>query len=110
MNGKLGAIYIGNKQVGGFLDWRVVMNLSDGVKNSDRTHKLQSWRLTGWAHWISRRIEVGAEVRVRLCSDSGEAYWEGKGRLTSRLTDTLETLVHIQIEIVGSGKLEGSKI
>lgn len=106
MNGKLGAIYIGNKQVGGFLNWHVQMNLSDGVKK----RKLQSWRLIGWAHWVSQRIEVGTEVRVRLCADAGEAYWEGKGRLANRLTDTLETIVHTQIEVVGSGELEGSKI
>ncbi len=110
MNGRLGAIYIGKKQVGGFLDWRYTPNLTDGQDGNAKTHKLQSWKVTAWAHWVKQKLDPGTPVRIRICADAGPAYWEGTGRVMSRLTDTLETLIHIQVEIIGSGELEGKQI
>ena len=110
MNGRLGALYIGEKQVGGFLDWHVQLNIADGVKDNDRTQKVQSWKVTAWAHWISRLIEPGIEVKLRLCADAGNAYWEGTGRLATTPTKMIETLIHLQIEILGTGELVGGMV
>ncbi len=110
MNGKLGAIYIGNQQVGGFLDWHQKLNLTDGVQDGDATHKVQSWRIIAWAHWLMRVIEPDAIVKIRLCADEGPAYWEGTGRIASKMTATMGTLTHLQFEVIGSGELEGKKV
>jgi len=105
MNGKLGALFIGRKQVGGFLDWTLRLNMADGVDDGDMTHNLHSWRVTAWAHWVSRIIDVGSDIRIMLCADAGPAYWLGKGKLTTRPTNSIGTLTHVQIEIIGSGEL-----
>ncbi len=107
MNGRLGAIYIGGKQVGGFLDWQVRLNMADGVKDNDRTQKVQSWRVTAWSHWLTRLLELNAKVTIKLCADEGSAYWEGAGRIASKLTATMGTLTHTQFEVIGAGVLEG---
>ena len=110
MEGRLGAIYVDDKQVGGFLDWHIKMNLTDGVKGEDRTHKLQSWKVTAWAHWLTQPLIPGTEVRLKLCADDGPAYWEGKGKVANQLTATLHTLIHVIFEVFGSGELEAKKV
>ena len=110
MNGRLGALYIGEKQVGGFLDWRYNPNLLTGIDDGNQTQKLQSWKVTAWAHWVSRLIEPGTEVKLRLCADVGNAYWEGTGRLATTPTKMIETLIHLQIEILGTGELVGGMV
>jgi len=110
LEGKLGAIYIGKKQVGGFTDWKVRLNITEGVEDNDRTRKLQGWRVVAWAHWITQKIEPGTEVRIKLCSNAGVGYWEGTGKLSNRLTDSLNMLVHSQMEVIGAGELEASSI
>lgn len=110
MNGRLGALYIGEKQVGGFLDWRYAPNLITSIDDGDQTQKVQSWKITAWAHWVRREILPGTAVRIRLCADAGKAYWEAKGVLASAPTKMIETLVHLQIEILGSGELTGGMV
>ena len=110
VNGRLGAIYIGRKQVGGFLDWKVTLNLSDGVQGDDMVHKLQSWKVTAGAHWLARLLEIGTDVRLKLCSDAGLAYWEGTGKIASQLTSTLEMLIHVRLEVIGAGELEAKRL
>lgn len=110
MNGRLGAIYIGGQQVGGFLDWHQKLNLTEGVKDGDTTHKVRSWRILAWAHWLTRVLEPDTEVMIKLCADAGPNYWEGTGRISSKLTTTMGVLIHNQIEIIGSGELEGKKV
>ena len=110
MEGKLGAIYIGDKQVAGFLDWHVRLNMVEGVEDDYKTQKLQSWRIIAWAYWITRQIPPGSAVKVRLCADTGRAYWEGTGKVASRLTETTGTLVHVQLEVIGDGVLEAKEL
>ncbi len=110
MNGKLGAIYVGSQQVGGFLDWHQKLNITDGVKDGDQTHKVQSWRIIAWSHWLFKVIEPDALVRIRLCADEGSAYWEGTGRIVSKMATIMGTLVQNQFEVIGSGELEGKRV
>jgi len=83
----------------------VKLNLADGTDGSNRTHRLQSWRVTAWAHWLFRQLDPGTSVRVCLYANAGYAYWEGTGRLVNRLTSTMQTLVHSQLEVIGGGQL-----
>lgn len=109
MEGKLGAIYVKNRQIGGFLDWHVKINLVDGTKGDDRTHKLQSWKVISWAHWLTKPLLPDTKVALKLCSDSGNAYWEGVGKVSSLPTSSLHMLVHAPLEFVGNGKLEAKR-
>ena len=93
MEGKLGAIYIDGRQVGGFLDWHVKLNLNEGVDGDDRTRELKSWRVKAWAHWLTRQIALGADVKVKICADDGPAYWEGMGKIAGQLTSSLHSRV-----------------
>ena len=106
MEGKLGAIYIGSRQVGGFLDWHVKVNLTDGVKGDARTHKLQSWKVVSWAHWLTQPLAPDTEVRLKLCSDAGNAYWECQGKVASQPTSSLHMLVHAPLDFIGNGEFE----
>ena len=110
VEGRLGAIYIGKSQVGGFLDWHVKMNLTSGTNGDDATHKLQSWRVVAWAHWLFRLLEPDTVVRLKLCSSVGNAYWEGVGKVSCQPTRTIGALIHVQIEFTGSGELEGNGV
>lgn len=110
MEGRLGAIYIKGVQVGGFLDWHVKMNLADGVEGGDRTHKLQSWKVTSWAHWLTKPLEPDTQVRLKLCPSAGNAYWEATGKVASRPTSSLYMLAHVILEFVGNGKLEAKEL
>lgn len=107
MNGKLGAIYIGKRQVGGFLDWDVKLNLKEGDEDGNRTVKPYAWKVTARAHWLSRILDPGDEVRLKLCSDAGTGYWECTGMIDCTLTKTMETLIHTFLDVIGSGELEG---
>jgi len=110
VEGRLGAIYIGSKQVGGFLDWHVKLNLNEGVDGDDKTAKLQSWKVISWAHWLSQPLEPDTQVRLKLCSDAGYAYWECTGKVASRATKTIGMLVHLRLNFIGSGELEAKEV
>ena len=110
MNGRLGGIYIGTKQVGGFLDWRMQLNVVKGTEGNDQTNRVQSWRVLAWAHWMTTPMEPNTEVTVRLCADEGLVYWEALGRVVTRTTPDMGVLVHNQIEVTGSGELAGKKM
>lgn len=109
MEGRLGAIYVGKRQVGGFLDWHVKLNLTDGTDGANATHKLQSWRVIAWAHWLFNLLEPGAKVRLKLCANAGKAYWEGIGRVSCQPARTVDTLVHARVEFIGSGELKAKE-
>lgn len=106
MNGKLGAIYVDGRQIGGFLDWHVEIHLVDGVKNDSKTHRLQSWKVIAWAHWLTSRLDAGTKVDLKLCSDAGNAYWEATGKIANQLTSSFHMLVHTRLEVLGNGELE----
>ena len=107
MKGKLGAIFRGDKQVGGFFDWNeeTVLNESSN-KDGEAVHKFVNWQLTAPSYWLYD-IASG-EVVVRLYQTSA-GYWEGNAFITSPMKRIFDTLIHEDIEIVGSGVLEGKE-
>ncbi len=110
MEGRLGAIYIGKKQIGGFIDWYVKVNLTDGVDDDNRTHKLQSWKIRTWAHWLVQALPVDTKVRLKLCPSIGDVYWECDGKVFSRATSALNTLVHAPLDFMGNSEIEGKRL
>lgn len=106
MNGRLGAIYIADQQVGGFLDWQAKLTLTNGADGNDRTHKLRSWTVLSRVHWLFVKLNTDDKVQVRLYADVGFAYWEGTGRVTNQPTTILDTFIRDQVEIIGDGELE----
>lgn len=110
MEGRLGAIYIGKRQVGGFLDWHVKLNIVGNILGDDATNKLQSWKVVAWAHWLFSLLEVDTKVRIQLCCSAGNAYWEGIGKVSRQPTRTVGTLIHTRIEFIGNGELEAKEV
>jgi len=106
MEGKLGALFKGDRQVGGFLDWKqeTILNESSD-KFGDVVHKLASWRITAPSYWM---FSPEIDVKVRLYSE-GKGYWEGRGSVTSATRKIFDTLIHEEIEIQGGGILEGGE-
>jgi len=105
MNGKLGAIFRNDKQVGGFLDWseETILNESSN-RDGEAIHKFASWRLTSSSYWLYDAIKGSLTVRLYL-SDKG--YWEGTGYINSPMKKIYDTLIHEEIEIISEGVLEG---
>lgn len=105
MKGKLGVIFRGDKQVGGFFNWNedTILNESSN-RDGNLVHKFVSWRLTAPSYWLFDMIS--GEVMVRLYQ-ANKGYWEGKGFIQSPMKRIFDTLIHEDIEIVGSGVLEG---
>ncbi len=106
MEGKLGALYIGKRQVGGFEDWNLKLNIADGRdSDNNKTVKMQSWKLSSFSYWLFRALNPGDKVRLMLCADAGNVYWEASAVIACRLSSVLSTLVHTRLEITGSGEL-----
>ena len=106
MKGKLGSLHSGRLQVGGILEWELDLLLADSVKDTATFYKLSKWKLTAQSYWL---FDIPNQVVVRLYSDKGKGYWEGKGIITSQVTKILDTLMHSPIEIIGEGILEGKE-
>ena len=106
MEGKLGAIYIGKRQVGGFEDWKLNLNMTEGAdRDGNKTAKIQSWKLSSWSYWVFKALSPGDKVRLMLCADVGSVYWEGNAVIACRLSSIMSTLIHTRLEIIGSGEL-----
>jgi len=111
MEGKLGAIYINKRQVGGFLDWSVKLNMADDpLEDNAKSSHLHSWKVTAWSHWIAQQIDPGTKVTLKLCPDEGNGYWECNGNIACQLTKTLHTLIHVQLEVLGKEAIEGKEL
>ena len=107
MIGKLGAIFRGDKQIGGFQDWTQETILTESSNQEGQTiHKFVSWKLTTQSYWLFDSVR---EVTVRLYP-GGREYWEGKGYISSPIKKIYDTLIHEQLEIVGEGVMEGKAI
>ena len=110
MEGRLGAIYIDERQVGGFTDWSVKLNLSEGAKDKEKVVALQSWIVRAKAHYLFRELEPGKIVQLKLCADAGPGYWIGSGAIANETATTLGVLIHRPFEVVGHGELEAKKV
>lgn len=104
--GKLGSLHVGKLQIGGILDWRLDLVLSDSARDATTYYKLSKWKLIAESYWL---FDIPRKVIVRLYSDSGKGYWEGKGNVTPPTKQLWDTLVHEPIEIVGEEVLEGKE-
>lgn len=106
MNGKIGALFRNDKQVGGFLNWdeETILNESSN-QDGQAIHKFQSWKLTAQSYWLFDSVR---EVTVRLYL-SNKGYWEGKGYINSATKKIYDCLIREEIEIVGDGVLEGKE-
>jgi hypothetical protein len=105
MNGKLGALFKGKRQVGGFLDWDEITLLNESSdRDGNKVNKFANWTLTAQSYWLFD--EVPRPVTVRLYFER-TGYWEGTGYIGSVTRKVYDTLIPEQIEIVGEGILEG---
>lgn len=111
MEGKLGAIYINNKQVGGFLDWSVKLNIvDDPLQDNTKSSHVHSWKVLAWAHWLSLQLDPGTNITLKLCPDEGNGYWECSGKIACQLTKQLNMLIHVQLEVIGESPIEGKEL
>ena len=91
MEGKIGSLFVGKKQVGGFMDWSLLYN-----------PEVKQWKLIARAYWL---FEAASKVTVRLYAPKG--YWEGRGAITSITKTLTDTLIHETLELYGEGELQG---
>ena len=107
MNGKLGALFRGEKQIGGFLDWEQTTLLNQSTnQDGDLIRKLASWTLTARAYWLFDAPPRDITVRLYL---GGKGYWEGQGFISSATRKIFDTLIYEPLDIVGEGILEGKE-
>jgi hypothetical protein len=106
MDGKLGALFRNDKQVGGFLDWdeETILNESSN-RDGDKVTKFASWRLTAPSYWLYDAIKGPVIIRLYM----GNNYWEGTGYINSPMKKIYDTLIHEDFELVGEGVLEGKQ-
>lgn len=105
MQGKLGAIFRNDKQVGGFLDWseETIINESSN-QEGEAIHKFANWKLTAQSYWLYDAIKGNITIRLYL-GDKG--YWQGEGYISSPMRKIYDTLIHENFEVIGEGILEG---
>ena len=101
MEGKLGGLFKDGNQVGGFLDWKFELLLADTPFDELR-YKFAKWKSEASAYWLFVEPDI---VIVRLYHNLGDTYWEGEGRIISRLQNVFDTMIHNPIEIIGEGQL-----
>ena len=104
MKGKLGGLFKGENQVGGFLNWNAEIILSEFIDKGDLIRKGGKWKVTAESYWL---YDTGNTVIVRLYPDAGKGYWEANGIIISATRKLFDTLIHEPIEIQGDGVLEG---
>ena len=102
MKGRLGALFIGETQIGGVLDWSLDLLLADQVRDSAVFYKLAKWKLTAQSYWL---FDIPGRAVIKLYSDEG--YWEGTGIVTPGTRKIFDCLIHEPLEIVGEGVLQG---
>jgi len=100
MEGRLGGLFKDGEQIGGLLDWKFEVILAD-TPYDDVKFKFAKWRLEAPAYWLFSEPDI---VIVRLYV--GKVYWEGEGRIITRIQDVFDTMVYEHIEIIGEGQVE----
>ena len=100
MEGRLGGLFKDDKQIGGLVDWEFELLLADASNDITRVYKFAKWRLNSRSYWLFEEPDI---VTVRLYV--GKTYWEGDGKIITRIEDVFDTMVHKQIEIIGEGSL-----
>ncbi len=105
MEGKLGGLFKNEVQIGGFLDWKFELLLATNF--DELKYKFAKWKLEALAYWLFVEPNI---VIVRLYHNIGDTYWEGEGRIISRLEKVFDTMVHSPIEIIGEGQLVEKKV
>ena len=100
--GKVGAFFDGDKQIGGFFDWSLTINLVSGIDGDFRTHRVASWSAITKAYWFERKLY---NVEVRFFSDATDHYWSGKAKL-GLYRYRPNVLIKEPLEFHGNGVLE----
>ena len=99
MEGRIGGLFKDSNQIGGFLDWKFELILGS---LPDEKYKFAKWKLESPAYWLFTESD---KVTVRLYHDMGNVYWEGEGKIISKIQNVFDTMIHERIEIVGEGTL-----
>ena len=102
MEGRLGGLFKDGEQIGGLLDWKFELLLADTSNDETKVYKFAKWKLTSPSYWLFVEPDI---VTVRLYHATN-AYWEGEGRIISKIQNVFDTMIHERIEIIGEGKLE----
>jgi hypothetical protein len=99
MEGRIGGLFKDNNQIGGFTDWKFELLLAS---LPDEKYKFAKWKLESPAYWLFTEPD---EFVVRLYHDIGDSYWEGEGKIISKIQSVFDTMIHERIEIIGEGTL-----
>jgi len=102
MKGKLGGLFKDEVQIGGLLDWRFELLLAD-TPYDEIKYKFAKWRLNASSYWLFAEPDI---IIVRLYYNTMPAYWEGEGKIITRVQNVFDAMIHEPIEIIGEGYLE----
>ena len=100
MEGRIGGLFKDENQIGGFLDWKFEVILANTPFDVIK-YKFAKWRLEASSYWLFSEPDI---VTVRLYHATN-AYWEGEGRIITRLQNVFDAMIHERIEIIGEGQL-----
>ena len=101
MEGRLVGLFDNGNQVGGLLDWRFELLLAN-TPFDEIKYKFAKWKLDADSYWL---FAEPANLTIRLYHNIGNTYWEGEGKIISKLQLVFDTMVHNHIEIIGEGTL-----
>jgi hypothetical protein len=101
MEGRIGGLFKDGNQIGGFTDWKFGLLLADTPYDKEK-YKFAKWKLESPAYWLFAEPD---DFVARLYHDIGDSYWEGSGKVISKIQNVFDTMIHERIEIIGEGTL-----
>jgi hypothetical protein len=100
--GKIGALFKGSLQIGGFFNWRLDVDVQAVESGGYLDRRLQSWNCTAESYWLER---VEQDVEARLYPDEGEWYYTSKVFIAYPASE-LNVLIPERISFSGHEPLE----
>jgi hypothetical protein len=96
MNGKIGAFFSDDKQIGGFFDWQLETHVQPRTENL-------LWEGQAQSYWFKQ--EPDEPVEARFYSDIDRTYWVGNA-VFKEYQYKANKLMKVKIEFSGQGILE----
>ncbi len=85
MNGELGVLSIQDKQVGGFLDWQMDIDIREVSASSHRQYVVQKWKAKARKFWILEIPETDVMEAVFYTLFHGELLAVSKNKVRIKL-------------------------
>lgn len=101
MNGELGVLSIDGKQVGGFLDWEMDINLREVSASSSKQYKLVGWKARAFQFWMLEIPNTNVMDALFYFYRKGQLIQASSNKVRIKLPPTypLNIIINTQIEM-----------